>query len=351
MKHLVVRHFLIGGFSFLITYCLVPVIARAAIWFNILDVPDGKIKCHRRPVPYLGGLAVYVGFISVFFSAYSSDAYMYWLLLGVTTLLLTGLIDDLWALLPGQKLIGQLLAVCCFLFCGLYLKKAFFSSYINIIFSVFWMLTIINAFNLVDVMDGLSSLIAIIAGIAFLMIALLGKDFGVSLLLISFLGAICAFFLHNKPPAKIYLGDMGSLFIGGFLSAIPLLLPWSDFMADIRCAPIFILLIPLLEVFFLVVIRTILGIPFYRASPHHFSLYLQRKGWSKRIILLYTGIMALIFATIGILYFINTLSLLVALIFMSVLVAFWCLVVFTQFLNSNTTVDSEPVSQPGDLAH
>ncbi len=324
---------------------------RAAIWFGILDVPDGKVKCHRQPVPYLGGLAVYVGFISVFFYAYSCDTYMYWLLLGVTILLITGLIDDLWALLPGQKLIGQLLAVCCFVFCGLYFKESFFASYINIVFSVFWMLTIINAFNLVDVMDGLSSLIAIIAGVSFLIIAILGENFGVSLLLISFLGAMCAFFLHNKPPAKIYLGDMGSLFIGGLLSAIPLLLPWSDFVVDMRCAPIFILSILLLEVFSLVVIRTILGIPFYRASPHHFSLYLQRKGWSKWVILLYTGIMGVAFAAVGIFHFINALSFMAALIFILGLVVFWCLIVFTQFLNSNMTMPCESVSRPGDLAH
>lgn len=304
---------------------------RAALRFGVLDVPDGRIKCHKAPVPYLGGLALFAGFVITLGLVYPFENTILWFLLGTTTLLLTGLVDDLKVLKPGQKLIGQIIAVLCFLKGGFSLKATFLASYTNLFFSGFWMLSVINAFNLVDVMDGLSSLIAVIATVAFLIIAVISEKFLVSLLLVAFLGALCAFLVYNKPSARIYLGDAGSLFIGGFLSAIPLLLPWSDAVFDVHYTPAIILAVPLLEVFFLVIIRTRLGIPFYKGSPHHFSLYLQRKGWSKWLVLGYTAVMGVLFAGIGIAHFLNIMSFLSVLVTSFIIFLVWCCFIFTKF--------------------
>ncbi len=329
MENLILRHVLTGLFAFLFTYYLVPIITQAAFRFKILDVPDGKIKCHKAPVPYFGGIAVYIGLIVTLLLSYPLEETLLWLLVGVTVLLLTGVVDDLKVLKPGQKLLGQFFAVLCFLKGGFSLKSMFLSSYANIALSGFWMLSIINAFNLVDVMDGLSSLIAIIATIAFLAIALLTGKYLISLLLMAFFGAMSAFFWYNKPPAKIYLGDAGSLFIGGFLAVIPLLLPWSDVSYDAHYAPVIILAVPLLEVFFLIIIRTRLGIPFYNGSPHHFSLYLQRKGWGKWHILVYTALMGVVFAALGIAHFVKALPLFLVVITGLIVFGVWCLIIFT----------------------
>jgi UDP-GlcNAc:undecaprenyl-phosphate GlcNAc-1-phosphate transferase len=333
MNNLIIRHVLAGGFSFLLTYYLVPIITRAAFRFGILDVPDGKIKCHTKPVPYLGGIAIYAGFVVTLGLTYPFENTLLWLLLGTTMLLLTGLVDDLKVLKPGQKLIGQLLAVLCFLKGGFSLKTTFLSSYVNMALSGFWMLSVINAFNLVDVMDGLSSLIALVATSAFLVIAFLSGTFVVSLLLVIFGGAIGAFLVYNKPPAQIYLGDAGSLFIGGFLAAIPLLLPWSDAVFDVHYTPAVILAVPLLEVFFLIVIRTQLGIPFYKGSPHHFSLYLQRKGWHKWQVLVFTALMGIVFAALGIIHFMKIVSFIQTIAIGCFVFIVWCGIVFTRFLS------------------
>ena len=333
MKNLVLMHVFSGVFSFFLTYYLVLAIIRLALRLHILDVPDGKIKCHKNPVPYLGGLAVYAGLIITLVLVYPFDRTLLWLLAGVTVLMLTGLIDDLKALKPWQKLLGQFVAVFCFLTGGFSLKTTFLSSWSNMTLSGFWMLSVINAFNLVDVMDGLSSLIAIIGTIGFLVIALLSGKYLVSLLLVAFLGAVCAFFLHNKPSAKIYLGDAGSLFIGGFLSIVPFLIPWRDSTSDVHYAPAIILAVPLLEVFFLIIIRTRLGIPFYKGSPHHYSLYLLRKGWSKWQVLAYTAIMSTLFAAVGILHFMKILSFMSTLIIGAVIFYLWCLIIFTRFFD------------------
>jgi UDP-GlcNAc:undecaprenyl-phosphate GlcNAc-1-phosphate transferase len=228
-------------------------------------------------------------------------------------LLFVGLIDDLKVLRPGQKFLGQIIAVVCFLKGGFWLKTKFMLSFFNLFQSAFWMLSVINAFNLVDVMDGLSATIAIISGISFFIIALLFEQYAISLLLASFLGAVFAFLFYNKPPAKIYMGDAGSMFVGGFLASIPLLISWSSQSFDAYYTPIVILAVPLLEIFFLVVIRTALGIPFYKGSPHHFSIYLQKNGWSKNKILFFTAVMGVLFSLAGFLFlfeFINFAALL-----------------------------------------
>lgn len=344
MKNLVLSHLVALMSAFFITYCCVLIIIRVALRLNIMDVPDGKIKCHKKPVPYLGGIAVYIGFFVTLGIVYPFDSTLLWLLGGVTLLTLTGLVDDLKVLKPGQKLLGQLIAVLCFLTGGFSLKTNFLSSWENIFLSGFWMLSIINAFNLVDVMDGLSSIIAIIATIAFLVIALLSGNYLVGLLLITFLGALCAFFWHNKPQAKIYLGDTGSLLIGGFLSIVPLLLPWSDDIADVHYAPAIILAVPLLEVLFLVIIRTRLGIPFYKGSPHHFSLYLQRKGWNKWLVLAYTSVMCILFSALGILHFMHVLSFVATVIIGTIIFCLWYFIVFTKLFDRTAEVDDS--SQP-----
>lgn len=271
-----------------------PLVAKTARLLRILDLPDGVIKIHEQPIPYLGGLAVYVAFIMTLGVFYPFNNTVLWLLLGSTILLFVGLIDDLAVLNPGQKFFGQCVAVCCFLKGGLWLKSIFFSSFFTLAFSGFWMLSIINAFNLIDVMDGLSSLVAIITASSFFLMALFFGVYDISLLLLAFIGAMIAFFFYNKPPARIYLGDAGALFVGGFLAAIPLLLPWSSRSFDAYYAAPVIFAVPLLELFYLVVIRTRLGIPFYKGSPHHFSIYLMRKKWKKGSVLCFVGGMNLL---------------------------------------------------------
>ena len=150
-----VRHVFALGFSFLLGLYLVPIIIRAAKKIGFMDAPDGNLKKHKEPTPYLGGVAVFLPFITTLGLCYPFENMLLWLLLGTTLLLFVGLIDDLHVLKPKQKFFGQILAVLCFLKGGFSLKTPFLSSISNVFWSGFWMLSIINAFNLVDVIDGL----------------------------------------------------------------------------------------------------------------------------------------------------------------------------------------------------
>lgn len=265
--------------SFLSTFFFVPYVRDWAYKKNILDVPGG-IKQHKKKTPYLGGVAVYFGFlISVFLFLPYKDHYFY-LIFGLTILLILGLIDDLLVITPLQKFLGQMVAALNFLTAGFSLKEVFLSSGLNSLLSFFWILVVVNAFNLVDVMDGLASSLAIAASISFFIFAYFFELPEIAILLAAFLGGLFGFLYYNQSPAQIYLGDAGSLLIGGFLAIVPFFFNWGFYSAHGFIVPIIILAIPLLEVFFLVLIRTYKNIPFYYGSPDHYCLYLRAKGWS-----------------------------------------------------------------------
>jgi UDP-GlcNAc:undecaprenyl-phosphate GlcNAc-1-phosphate transferase len=302
--------------SFLITFYLVPFLAEAAFRLNIIDHPDGKLKIHKAPTPYLGGVGIYLGFIVALSLVFPFENSFFLFLLGTTLLLFIGLLDDLIAMKSYQKFLGQCIALICFLKGGFFLKEVFLSSLSHYLWSYFWLiisagwiLSVINAFNLVDVMDGLATTLAFSIAISFLTMAYIFQVPVVMLLLFSFLGALAAFLWFNKPPARIYLGDAGSLFIGGTIAVIPFLMPWGTYTPYGFFALPVILFIPLCEVATLIIIRTYKGIPFYAGSPDHFSLYLQGKGWSKWTILAYVVTVQALLTVVALLFVCNYISL------------------------------------------
>jgi len=313
--------------SFLFTLYMIPILKSLAFRFKILDIPDGNIKTHKIATPYLGGVAIYFGFIASLAIIFPFENKMFSFIIGSTLLLFIGLIDDLITMKPYQKFFGQMIAAFCFLKAGFYLKQNFFFSNVwNIPISFLWILTIINAFNLVDVMDGLATILAGCATISFIIVALYLGNNVLAILLFAFLGALIGFFLYNKPDAKMYMGDAGALFIGGFLATVPFLFDWGTYNPYGYLTPIVILAIPLIEVATLVIIRFYKGIPFYQGSPDHFSIYLQKNGWSKSQILLYSVFASLILSIIAFLFFTKKLYfpgiLIAGLIFLSI----WILV-------------------------
>lgn len=326
MNALVLRLFFSVVLSFLMSFYLIPFFCSLARKLNFVDVPDGGIKNHKQPTPYLGGLAVYCGFLFTLAVTYPFENNLFLFLVGSTLLLFIGLIDDFLVLKPYQKFFGHMVAALCFLKGGFYLKTHFFNNYWALPISYLWILSMINAFNLVDVMDGLASLLALIASVSFFCIAAYFGHHTVMLLLACFIGALLAFFWYNKPEAQIYLGDAGSLFIGGFLATVPFLFDWGLYNIHGFLAPTIILAIPLLEVAFLVVIRTYKGIPFYQGSPHHFSIYLQKKGWPKEKVLWYIFFCGIILGCAAWLFATGTIELGEMIFLVGVFIVAWLLV-------------------------
>lgn len=288
--------FAFGAFlvSFFFAVAITPLLRRFAFAYNIVDVPDGKHKRQKEPVPYLGGAAIFFSFLVSLLAFLPFQSYFVFLVFGLMILFVLGLVDDLWVTTPFQKFLGQMVAAASFLFAGFSLKGAFLSSWGNSFLSFFWILSVVNAFNLVDVMDGLATLLAFCATLSFLFFALLFDLPEVAILLSAFLGGLIGFFIYNKPPARLYLGDAGALFIGGFLAIIPFFFNWGFHSLTGFLVPVVVLAIPLLEGASLIIIRTYKNIPFYNGSPDHYCLYLLGKGWTKNEVLLFSGAISLV---------------------------------------------------------
>ncbi len=317
-------------FGFLITFYSIPSLIDLAFRIGLLDKPDGKLKQQLVATPYLGGVAIYLGFMSALAIVFPFENIFFLPLVSCTLLLLIGLIDDLISLQPHQKFVGQMIVTFCFLKAGLYLKEQFFYNSGNIVLSFFWILTIINAFNLVDVMDGLATILSLAAGGTFFVIALITGNFPLALLLACLMGALSAFLLYNKPPAKIYLGDAGSLFIGGWMAIIPFMVPWALYQPFGFLTPLIILMIPLLEIGNLILIRSYYRIPFYRGSPHHFSLLLQKRGWAKWHILLSILLASVVLFSVSLLFILDKIGFRAMLIFATLFVLFWQVLILTK---------------------
>lgn len=284
------------GISFLVTFVAVPICSFLAWHLHFVDKPDGKVKQHAQVVPYLGGVAVYVGCMLPIIFMVPIDLSFLLFLSGATLFLLIGLIDDLFVLIPLQKIVGQIMSAFLFYKSDFYKNNFLGDGYISFIIAFFWILSISQAFNLIDIMDGLATTVAIGCAVTFLFFALSFNASIAIVLLSSMLGALIAFLWYNRPPAKIYLGDAGALFIGGTLAAAPFFIPWGSANCYGYIASIIIFAIPLLELTSLIIIRTYRGIPFYKPSPDHFAIYLMKNGWSKKKILVYISFLSLILA-------------------------------------------------------
>lgn len=278
--------------SLIAGFLLTALMRYIAFKYNILDIPHGSLKVHKRPTPYLGGVAVYGGII-IGLVLHFSDAVLFfpaylWIFFGITGMLLLGLYDDIFMISPAQKFLGQAFCTMLLLHAGSLSKTVFLSHPLWYAISFFFIMSLVNAFNLVDVMDGLATTIAITSLSSFFCIALMQGAYEYSLILLIVIGALVGFFCWNRPVARIYLGDAGALLIGTIVAIAPFFLSWSHETTWGFLTPLAIVGIPLLEVFCLIVIRLALSIPPYQGSPHHFSIFLQKKGWSKWQILFWT---------------------------------------------------------------
>jgi UDP-GlcNAc:undecaprenyl-phosphate/decaprenyl-phosphate GlcNAc-1-phosphate transferase len=285
--------------SFLTTLGLTPMVRRGAIDFGVLDRPDGHLKLQKEAVPYLGGIAVYLGFIVTLSLITEFDARLLGLILGGTMVAMMGLFDDLKVLTPGLKTLGQLLAAWVMLRSGIYIKLVFLPWYVTLPLSVLWLVGITNAFNLVDVSDGLCSTLGAVAAGGLVLIALAGGDAVVAIAAAALCGSLLGFLRYNDAPASIYLGDTGSLFIGFMLAALTMVVSYTIHHPIAALAPLPLLMVPIAETSLLFIARLKKGLSPFRGSPDHFALRLKRRGWTSHSVVLLAGAVAVSGATVA----------------------------------------------------
>ncbi|MFH1283210.1 MAG: MraY family glycosyltransferase [bacterium] len=278
-------------FSVIIT----PIMRKIALKFNIFDHPLNKIKTHKNPVPYLGGLAIWFSIILSMvllrlFTNFPTGTLrsLRGILFGSLLIVLLGLIDDLH--LKGInfkiKFIFQFVAAFILIYFGIKIKFIA-PEYMGWIFTFIWIVGITNAFNIVDVVDGLSSGIAIIASCAFLFISLPTEELYVNFTAIILCGACLGFIPYNlSKKYKIFLGDTGSLLIGFILCALSLGTSYTSINNIAIFAPILILALPLYDTILVSFLRISKGKSPFLGSKDHFALRMEFLGMSRLKVLI-----------------------------------------------------------------
>jgi UDP-GlcNAc:undecaprenyl-phosphate GlcNAc-1-phosphate transferase len=269
--------------SFLLTIYGTPLAQRVAFRYQLFDLPDGKLKKQSQPVPYMGGVIVYFAFISPISLMFNFNQQLLGILFASSILLLVGLFDDFKALTPGIKFLFQIMATYILLKSGITIDLIFFPKWLDILLSFVWILTTINAFNIIDIMDGLAASIGALTSLTVFIISLFNGDFLVAILSLSLAAALLAFLRFNWEPARIYLGDAGSMILGLIIGSLAMMVSYTRFNKLAFVSSLFILGIPLFDLAYVSILRIMKGrMPFW-GSPDHFALRLRKKkNWSSR---------------------------------------------------------------------
>jgi len=255
---------------------------KTALHLGIVDKPDGSLKKQEDATPYLGGLAVFMAFLFTVGVLTDFGPEILGLLLSGSIALLVGLLDDFGAMTPTQKLLGETLAALVLIKSGTYIKLEFLPLWIAIPLTVLWILAVTNALNIIDILDGLASGVSVIAAVSIAIANFMAGRNAVGFLCIVLAGSILGFLRHNFYPAKIYLGDAGSLFIGFMLAALSLNAGYTRANLLAVVSPVLMLGIPLFDLSLVMWIRWRNGLPVMKGSPDHFALRLRRCKLSVR---------------------------------------------------------------------
>jgi UDP-GlcNAc:undecaprenyl-phosphate GlcNAc-1-phosphate transferase len=255
-----------------------PLAARAALRFGIVDLPDGALKKHRGPTPYLGGLAVYGSFIMTMALVFDFDQRVLGLLLAGTILVLLGLVDDFGVLGVAPKFLGQAFATMVLIKSDIAIHIGMLPEWANLTLTVLWVVGITNAVNIIDIMDGLASGVAVIAAAFLLIVSCVNSDISIALMTATLMGSLLGFLRYNAYPARIFLGDTGSLFVGMMLGALAMIGKYDAVNSIGWLTPLLILAVPIFDTLYVMTLRVARGLNPFKGSPDHFALRLRRAG-------------------------------------------------------------------------
>jgi len=282
MQPLVVA-FLVAAFSAAV---ITPLVIRGAKRWRLLDAPDETRHLHNRPVPRLGGVAVFIatwlGIASTLLYGPARDTltsewhrFVLALLLGGTVLFGAGLVDDLRRIRPLAKIVAQSIAALIVAALGFRIDilgvgtSVLHLGWLSIPLTVLWIVGVTNAFNLIDGLDGLATGIAVVALSTVFAAATALGNLEVATVSLVLIGALIGFARYNFSPARIFLGDSGSLFIGFMLAVLSMYGSIKSATAVLVAIPLFALAVPLLDVSVSILRRWLRGVPIFSPDARH----------------------------------------------------------------------------------
>lgn len=305
--------------TMIISAVLTPFVRKFAFKIGAVDVPN-KRRVNKVPMPTIGGLAIFIAFTfstMVLLRNQIPSKILWGVFGGEVIIIATGLIDDIYELKPKQKILGILLAALwVYFFAGVIIRAITLPfitihhlGWLSLPITLIWILAITNAVNLIDGLDGLATGVAIIAlstmGITGMFFLNVGNIF-VSVMIFALVASCIGFLPYNFFPARIYLGDTGSLFIGFMISIFSLFgLKNATFITIL--IPVMILGVPITDTIFAIFRRLLNREPITHADKMHLHHRLMSLGLTHRQTVLVIYGIALIFSFISLLYPISTL--------------------------------------------
>jgi len=287
------EYFLLFVMAYLLVGALTPLMRRIAIATDVIDRPNSSHKSHKKPVPYLGGVAIIIGVITVSYATSLVSNFTtntFWLatsVLGPALLLgLIGLWDDLRNLQPLPRFIAQSVAgvfTAVILVATDNVGNPTGSVIFDSIITLIWVVGICNSINFFDNLDGGAAGTVAISSIALAFLALNGDQYLIAALSTVTAGATLGFLVWNKSPAKIYMGDAGALFLGVLLATLTIRLrPNSETQIGSYLTPVFLLAIPILDTTIAVLSRLRRHLSPFQGGQDHLSHRLVRSGLSRK---------------------------------------------------------------------
>jgi UDP-GlcNAc:undecaprenyl-phosphate/decaprenyl-phosphate GlcNAc-1-phosphate transferase len=301
--------------SLLTTLVLTPLVRRIARARGFVAPPSAD-RWHKAPTALFGGIAIYGGVLAGGLVAYFASrdgislargpsAQTIGIAIGASLLFLGGVVDDRYKLRPTSKLVLQAVAGALVVAFGVVFPITPWPT-LNALFTVFWMIMVTNALNLLDNMDGLATGVAAVAALFLSISFALDGGWTLAALCAALFGATLGFLRYNFHPASIFMGDSGSLFIGGLLASLGAAYPLSapSSLISVLFVPALIVIIPLADTMFVTLMRTMAGRPISVGGRDHTSHRLVAMGLSEPqvALLLYTfaacgGVLALVMRT------------------------------------------------------
>ncbi len=292
--------------SLLVAYVMTPPVKRFAEKVGAIDVPRDNRRVHDHPIPRMGGLAIFIGFVLslIFFVPMSTK--VLGLLVGSVIIAVMGGVDDIVSLNPWVKLTGQIVAALVAIRCGLvfdvisnpniFAEETYIEiGWLSIPLTMLWIVGCTNAVNLIDGLDGLAVGVSAISSMTMLIVSLFVSEPVVSIILAALTGACLGFMPYNLNPAKIFMGDVGSQLLGFVLSTASIMGLFKLHAIITFFVPLLALALPLADTIFAFFRRILHGQSPFKADKGHFHHRLLAMGLNqKQVVAVLYGISAVL---------------------------------------------------------
>lgn len=299
--------------ALVVSYLLTPGVKKVAIKVGAVDRPNAR-KVHTHVIPRLGGLAIYIGFMAAVLFCVPLHHELIGMLLGCTAIVAIGIWDDICNIPARVKLVGQIAAACIPVAFGIqieWLTNPFgdilvLPEVIAVPLTIFWIIGFTNTVNLIDGLDGLAAGVAFIASISMFLLAVNLNQFLPALIIVSMAGAALGFLQYNFNPAKIFMGDTGSMLLGYTLAVSAVLGLVKTAATVALVVPIIALGLPILDTTFAIIRRRMSGVPIFQPDKGHLHHRLLALGMTQKqaVLIMYfvsmiLGIVALFVANVS----------------------------------------------------